>query len=57
MYDFKDKADRNVTMRREGTAGVVRAYLEEDFIRRTPVVKWYYSGPMYRYEGSTKGKI
>ena len=56
MYDFKDKGERNVTLRPEGTAGVVRAYLEAGLHKSDPVVKWFYNGPMYRYEAPQKGR-
>lgn len=56
MYDFKDKGNRDVTMRPEGTAGVVRAYLEAGLHKSDPIVKWYYNGPMYRYEAPQKGR-
>ena len=57
MYDFKDKGERDVTMRPEGTAGVVRAYLEAGFHKSSPIVKWFYNGPMYRYEAPQKGRM
>ena len=56
MYDFKDKGERNVTLRPEGTVGVVRAYLEAGLHKSDPVVKWFYNGPMYRYEAPQKGR-
>lgn len=56
MYSFVDKGDRNISMRPEGTAGVVRAYLEAGFHKSNPNVKWYYHGPMYRYEAPQKGR-
>lgn len=56
MYDFVDKGGRNVSLRPEGTAGVVRAYLEAGFHKSDPLVKWYYNGPMYRYEAPQKGR-
>ena len=56
MYEFKDKGNRSVSMRPEGTAGVVRAYLEAGFHKSSPIVKWFYNGPMYRYEAPQKGR-
>ena len=56
MYEFKDKGNRSVSMRHEGTAGVVRAYLEAGFHKSDPIVKWFYNGPMYRYEAPQKGR-
>ena len=56
MYEFKDKGNRSVSMRPEGTAGVVRAYLEAGLHKSDPIVKWFYNGPMYRYEAPKKGR-
>jgi histidyl-tRNA synthetase len=56
MYTFPDKAGRSITMRPEGTAGIVRAYLQAGLYKSDPVVKWYYYGPMYRYEAPQKGR-
>lgn len=56
MYTFPDKAGRSITMRPEGTAGIVRAYLQAGLYKSNPVVKWYYHGPMYRYEAPQKGR-
>lgn len=56
MYDFKDKGNRNITMRPEGTAGIVRAYLDAGLHKSDPIVKWFYNGPMYRYEAPQKGR-
>ena len=56
MYEFKDKGNRSVSMRPEGTAGIVRAYLEAGLHKSDPIVKWFYNGPMYRYEAPQKGR-
>ena len=50
-YDFKDRGDRDMTLRPEGTAGVVRSFIENKMYTRAsmPVKAWYY-GPMFRYE-------
>lgn len=56
MYEFKDKGNRSVSMRPEGTAGVVRSYLEAGLHKSDPIVKWFYNGPMYRYEAPQKGR-
>ena len=56
MYTFEDKGGRNITLRPEGTAGVVRAYLNAGLHKSNPNIKWYYSGPMYRYEAPQKGR-
>lgn len=44
------------TFRPEGTAGVARAYIEGGFAMRAPLQKWYYIGPMFRYERPQKGR-
>jgi histidyl-tRNA synthetase len=56
MYTFRDRANRSVTLRPEGTAGVVRAYFQHKLWLRTPLVRVYYIGPMYRYERPQKGR-
>ncbi len=56
MYDFYDKGNRHIALRPEGTAGVVRAYLESKLYKSNPNIKWYYYGPMYRYEAPQKGR-
>ena len=48
-YDFKDKGDRNITLRPEGTAGVVRSYLENKLYAEPDAKKYFYNGTMYRY--------
>ena len=57
-YDFKDRGDREVTLRPEGTAGVVRSYIENkmygDAIQPK---KLYYTGTMYRYERPQAGRL
>ncbi|MGX0480563.1 histidyl-tRNA synthetase [Staphylococcus pasteuri] len=57
MYTFKDKGDRSITLRPEGTAGVVRSYIEHK-MQGNPnqPVKLYYNGPMFRYERKQKGR-
>lgn len=57
-YDFKDRGDRDLTLRPEGTAGVVRSYIENKMYgnHTTPVKAWYY-GPMYRYERPQSGRF
>jgi len=56
MYTFEDKADKSLTLRPEGTASCVRAYLEHSIGNVEPVSKWYYLGPMYRRERPAKGR-
>lgn len=57
MYTFKDKGDRSLTLRPEGTAAVVRSYIEHK-MQGNPnqPVKLYYNGPMFRYERKQKGR-
>lgn len=56
-YDFKDRGDRNLTLRPEGTAGVVRSYIENKMYgEANQPIKLYYSGPMYRYERPQAGR-
>ncbi len=57
-YDFKDRGDRLMTLRPEGTAGVVRSFIENKRYAdpSIPVKNWYY-GPMYRYERPQSGRF
>lgn len=55
-YDFKDRGDRNMTLRPEGTAGVVRSFIENKLYTKTGAQKMYYIGPMFRYERQQKGR-
>jgi len=57
-YDFKDRGSRDITLRPEGTAGVVRSYIENKMYGNhvNPVKAWYY-GPMYRYERPQSGRF
>ena len=57
MYEFKDKSDRSLTLRPEGTAGVVRSYIENKMTNNlVKPLKFYYIEPMYRYERPQKGR-
>ncbi len=56
MYSFKDKGDRSMTLRPEGTAGVVRSYVENKLYGEPDVSKLYYIGPMFRYERPQAGR-
>lgn len=56
MYTFTDKGGRSVTLRPEGTAAVVRAYLEHKLYGKYPLAKLYYMGPMFRYERPQAGR-
>ncbi len=55
-YDFVDRGDRNMTLRPEGTAGVVRAFIENKLYVENPVSKLFYMGPMFRYERAQRGR-
>ncbi len=57
MYSFEDKGGEHVTMRPEGTAPVARALIEQSWFRAHPVSKFYYIGPMFRYERPQKGRF
>lgn len=57
MYTFEDKGGRSITLRPEGTAGVVRAYLENGMGSLPSPVKLWYAMPMYRYENVQKGRF
>ncbi|HBQ21526.1 MAG: histidine--tRNA ligase [Deltaproteobacteria bacterium GWA2_38_16] len=56
MYTFLDKNGESLSLRPEGTAPVVRAYLEHQLYHPDPYQKFYYWGPMYRYERMQKGR-
>lgn len=56
-YDFKDRGDRSITLRPEGTAGVVRSLIENKLYgNRNDCIKLYYNGTMYRYERPQSGR-
>lgn len=56
MYTFADRGDRSVTLRPEGTAGVVRAVIEHGLDRGALPVKLAYAGPFFRYERPQAGR-
>ena len=56
MYTFPDRKGRSLTMRPEGTASAVRAYVEKGYATQAPYQKWFYVGPMFRYERPQKGR-
>lgn len=56
MYSFEDKGGNKVTMRPEGTASVMRAFIEHKMHALDPVARLYYMGPMFRYERPQKGR-
>ncbi len=55
MYCFEDRGGESLTLRPEGTAGVVRAFISNGMQQNLPV-KMYYAGPMFRYERPQKGR-
>ena len=56
MYTFEDKGGRSLTLKPEGTAGTVRAYLEHGLYNEPMPVKLYYITPCYRYEKAQAGR-
>ena len=56
MYTFEDKGGDEVTLRPENTAGVARSFISEGLAQNVPV-KFFYSGPMFRYERPQKGRL
>ena len=56
MYTFTDRGNRSLTLRPEGTAGVVRSYVENKLYGEPDVSKLYYIGPMFRYERPQAGR-
>jgi histidyl-tRNA synthetase len=56
MYSFADKSDNSLTLRPEGTAPVMRAFIQNKLFNRDAVSKLYYMGPMFRYERPQKGR-
>lgn len=57
MYQFIDKGGNDVCLRPEGTAGVVRAFIEAKFDRAGGVKRYYYYGSMFRYERPQRGRL
>jgi histidyl-tRNA synthetase len=56
MYSFQDLRGESLTLRPEGTASVVRAYIEHHLDQGEPVTRLFYTGPMFRYERPQKGR-
>ncbi|MCD6449837.1 MAG: histidine--tRNA ligase [Thermotogaceae bacterium] len=56
MYTFEDKGGRSITLRPEGTAPVVRAFIENSFVNKGFPQRYFYIGPMFRYERPQKGR-
>jgi len=57
MYTFDDRDGRSVSLRPEGTASAVRAYVENALWNKEPVTRWYYIGPMFRHERAQRGRL
>ena len=57
MYTFEDKGGRSITLRPEGTASVVRAYIENGMASMPSPIKIWYNMAMYRYENVQKGRL
>lgn len=58
MYTFKDRGDRSLTLKPEGTAGVIRAYVEHKlYANGTNVQRYFYISPNFRYERPQKGRM
>lgn len=57
MYEFTDKGGNDVCLRPEGTAGVVRAFIEHKFDKTSGVKRYFYHGSMFRYERPQKGRL
>lgn len=55
-YDFKDRGDRDLTLRPEGTAGIVRCFIENKLYAENLPLKAWYLGPMFRYERPQAGR-
>ena len=56
MYVFEDKGGRIIALRPEGTASAVRAYIEHGVYAKEPFTKWFYVGPMFRFERPQAGR-
>ena len=57
MYTFKDKGDRSITLKPEGTAGAVRAFIENGLANGVLPAKMYYVTPAFRYERPQAGRL
>jgi len=56
MYTFEDRDGSSLTLRPEGTASVVRSYIQNTQWKKEPVSRYYYLGPMFRHERPQKGR-
>jgi len=57
MYTFDDKGGRSITLKPEGTAGVVRSYIENSLSQLPQPLKMYYETPVFRYERPQAGRL
>ena len=57
MYTFRDRGEESLTLRPEGTAAVLRSYIQESLGEQQPLVKVYYIGPMFRQERPQAGRL
>lgn len=57
MYQFIDKGENDVCLRPEGTAGVVRAFIQQKYDKAGGNKRFFYHGPMFRYERPQKGRL
>ena len=57
MYTFNDKGDRSITLKPEGTAGAIRAYLENNLYAESQPTKLFYVTPAFRYEQPQSGRL
>ncbi len=57
MYTFNDKGDRSITLKPEGTAGAMRAYLENNMYAESQPTKLFYVTPAFRYEQPQSGRL
>jgi histidyl-tRNA synthetase len=57
MYRFEDKGGNDVCLRPEGTAGVVRSFIEKKCDKAGGKYRWFYQGTMFRYERPQKGRL
>ncbi len=57
MYQFTDKGGNDVCLRPEGTAGVVRAFIQKKLDKQGGIHRFFYHGPMFRYERPQKGRL
>lgn len=55
-YTFNDRSNESLTLRPEGTAGIARSFISEGLAQKIPL-KFYYCGPMFRYERPQKGRF